>query len=72
MADNIERLREAGYMIQTPMPEEYQTVLEGLSEAEMDALTQMDSLFSLMHRLDEARVARGGEEHEWTSYVFPP
>jgi len=72
MPDNIERLREAGYMIKTPMPEEYERVLEGLSDAEMDALTQMDSLISLMHRLEEARVARHGEEHEWTSYVFPP
>ena len=72
MPDNIERLREAGYQINTPMPEEYERVLEDLSDAEMDALTQMDELISVMGRLEEARVARGGKEHEWTSYVLPP
>lgn len=72
MPDNIERLREAGYMINTPMPDEYESVLQDLSEAEMDALTQMDALISLMQRLEQARTARGGEAHEWTMYILPP
>lgn len=72
MPDNIERLREAGFTIKTPMPEEYEQVFEDLSDAEMDALTQMDALNSLMRRLDEARVARGADEDDHKNWILPP
>jgi hypothetical protein len=72
MPDNITRLREAGFTIKTPMPEEYERVLQDLGDAEMDALTQMDALVSLIRRLDEVRVARDAEKDEHANWILPP
>lgn len=77
MSDNIERLREAGFTIKTPLPEEYQQVLEDLSEAEMDELTKMDALNSLMARLDKARIDSGrvtqdADEEDYKTWILPP
>jgi hypothetical protein len=77
MPDNIERLREAGFTIKTPLPEEYEQVLEDLSEAEMDELTKMDALNSLMARLDKARLERASvtqdaDEDDHKTWILPP
>ena len=76
MPDNIERLREAGFKINTGTPEAYEDVLRDLSEEEMDALTlmslrQIKALNSVAEKLNRTHRRRALKRH-WTYYILPP
>lgn len=62
MADNFERLQEEG-VIRTPMPDEYEAVIRGLSDEEADVL------ISVRRRLEEARVSIDAEEDHYTRFL---
>ena len=66
--DNIQRLRDEGFEIKTPLPQQYADVIEGLSEDEISLL------IGIKNRLDAA--AESGTEAEVAHYsayfVHPP
>jgi hypothetical protein len=49
-SENVQRLTDAGYFIKTPLPAEYEQVIEGLSSEEVDVL------ISVKDRLDAAQA----------------
>lgn len=63
MADNIERLRDAGFTIKTPMPEEYEAVLQELGDDEVE------TLISVKQRLDVAQVSLRAETLDYVTYL---
>lgn len=65
MPDNIERLREEGFTINMPMPDEYETVLRDLSD------DQVATLITVKRRLDEAQVALDAPPQDYVNYFLP-
>jgi hypothetical protein len=65
MADNMERLRDEDFIINTPMPEQYEAVLQGLSDQEME------TLISVKRRFDEAQIALGRDKQDYVNYFLP-
>jgi hypothetical protein len=44
---NLERLRDAGYFIKTPLPPEYEQVINDWSQEEVDALISVKAKLDL-------------------------
>jgi hypothetical protein len=65
MADNMERLRDEDFIINTPMPDQYEAVLQGLSDQEME------TLISVKRRFDEAQIALGRDRQDYVNYFLP-
>jgi hypothetical protein len=65
MADNMERLRDEDFIINTPMPDQYEAVLQGLSDQEME------TLISVKRRFDEAQIALGRDKQDYVNYFLP-
>lgn len=65
MADNMERLRDEDFIINTPMPKQYEAVLQGLSDQEME------TLISVKRRFDEAQIALGRDRQDYVNYFLP-
>jgi hypothetical protein len=60
----ITALREAGWEIKIPLPDEYEKVIEGLSNEELDVL------INVKRRLDEAELQTpAGVGPYWTYFV---
>ena len=65
---NIQRLQSEGFVIKTPMPQQYEDVIEGLSDDEISLL------IGIKNRLEDA--AGSGTEPEVAHYsaylLYPP
>ena len=64
---NIQRLLDGGFDIKTPLPQQYQDVIEGLSDDEVELLINVKA------RLDEASAS--GTEPEvahYSAYLLMP
>jgi hypothetical protein len=63
---NVDRLQDEGFSIKTPLPAEYEQVIEGLSPEELDVLV------SVKQRLDEAQALTSPEVGSYTEYLLGP
>jgi hypothetical protein len=63
---NIERLRDAGFEIKTPLPQQYADVIEGLAEDELTLL------ISIKTRFDEAQAETPPEVGSYAAYILGP
>lgn len=55
-SQNLQRLKNAGYFIKSPLPSEYEQVIEGWSEEEVDALISVKESLDLAEQRTEAHV----------------
>ena len=63
--ENLGDLKAAGFNIKSPLPDEYQEVLEGLTEEEVALLVD------IKRRFDEAERATPGHVAPFTTYFVP-
>jgi len=64
--DNVERLKGAGFAIKTPLPEEYEAVIQGMSEEELGVL------IALKERLDVAQASTEPHIGPYAFFMAPP
>ncbi len=62
---NVARLKDAGFTVKEPLPDEYQAVIDELSDEEVVVL------ISVKQRLDEAEGNTPPETESHTSFFFP-
>jgi hypothetical protein len=63
---NVEKLLAEGFRIKEPLPDEYQQVVDGLTNQEVDLL------ISLKSRLDAAEMATQPEVGSYSEYFIHP
>lgn len=61
----IASLREEGFVIKSPLPDVYEDVIEGLSDAELKAL------IDVKRRLDEAEAKTDPDAGSYREYFVP-
>jgi hypothetical protein len=61
----IEALRNAGFLVKSPLPSEYENVIEGLSREELRVLV------NLKKRLDKAELKTSAETGSYREYFLP-
>lgn len=64
--DNVQRLKRAGFAIKTPLPQEYEAVIQGMSEDELGVL------IALKERLDEAQASTEPHIGPYAIFLAPP
>ena len=63
---NLERFQAEGFTFQTPLPPEYEEVVEGLSSEEVELL------IGIKQRFDDAHAQVGGDVGHPNAYVGWP
>lgn len=61
----IESLRNAGFLVKSPLPNKYEKVIEGLSTEELRVLV------NLKKRLDQAELETSPETGSYREYFLP-
>jgi hypothetical protein len=63
--NNLESLRNAGFTIKTPLPDEYQDVLDRLTDDQLAVLIQVKKMF------DEAEGKTTGDVGPYRAFFVP-
>jgi hypothetical protein len=64
--NNLQRFKEEGIEFKTPLPAEYERVIEGLAPEEVAVI------ISVKQRLDEAQALTAPEVGPYSDYVLGP
>jgi hypothetical protein len=64
--EKIERLREAGFIVKTPLPAEYEEFIDGLD------WDQIGLIIDIKVRLDDAEAKTAAEVGPLASYILGP
>ena len=63
--DNLGALEAAGFTIKTPMPSEYQVIVDGLTPEEVELLV------ALKRKFDDAQRSTAPEVPPYTTFFVP-